>query len=262
MNMTTMDQDKNQALFTALDSLFDVTSADRGVLAFTHCIYPSYIQVRIRVELLGSGLFLVTDDGQGLSEVLSMAPETQKPGYYIAEQARRYGLQYRRGAVVVEVDSLEKVSAAVMLVANASKDGVLRTSLMFEPRDGASFDYHFDRFVQEQYQGKFKAGVISGASGTQRKFRYIHQDGNLVDIRDKERIVLVEPVMPGQMSIAVKTQAHRDIVRRKLPDFWQCLVVDRETDKWTKSDIALLDQSELRWMDFAKLEAQLPQLMI
>ncbi|NUB12182.1 hypothetical protein GAY28_05295 [Azospirillum brasilense] len=258
---TTMNHDEIEALHCALESLFAIKPTEEGVLVFTHCVYPSRIQVRVRVEGLGNGRFLVSDDALGLGEVLSMGPETQKPGYYIAEQAGRYGLLYRRGAVVVEVDSPAKVPGAIMLVANASKDGVLRTSLVYEARDVASFDYHFDRFVRERYRDKFRPGVISGASGVQRKFRYIHQRGNVSDIRLDEPILLVEPVMPGQMSIAVKTQAHREVTRRKLPGFWQCLGVDRDIDQWTKGDIALLEQSDLRWMDFNQLETQLPRLV-
>jgi len=261
MNTTMNQTDAIEALYAALDSLLAATPTETGALVFTHCVYPSRVQVRVRVEVLENGGFLISDEALGLGEVLSMGPETQKPGYYLAEQASRYGLKYSRGAVMVEVDSAAKVPGAIMLVANASKDGVLRTSLAFEPRDIASFDYQFDRFVRDRYKDKFRPGVISGASGMQRKFRYIHQRGNIKDVRLNEPIVLVEPLMPGQMSIAVKTQAHRDIARLKIPNLWQCLVVDRDVDDWTRSDIALLEQSDLQWMEFPKLERELPRLV-
>lgn len=250
---TTLDQALFALHATALD----------GECAFvhTHCIYPSQIQVRIRVQPLADGRYLISDDAAGLGEILSMGVETQRPGYYLAEQAGRHGVRYRRGEISVIVDSAEKLSVAVMLVANASKDGVLRTALAHEASDQPNFDFVFESFVRDRYTGKFRPETISGASGTARRFRYVHQRGNAQGLQFDRRIVLVEPVSPTNMAIAVKVQAHRDILHRKLPDLWQCLVVDKDTDEWTRRDIELLNQSGVQWMEFPQAERELARLV-
>ncbi|CAK0768558.1 hypothetical protein WCLP8_4240013 [uncultured Gammaproteobacteria bacterium] len=240
-----------------LQDLHAVETTDSGILVHTHCLYPSHLQVCVRISPLPDGHFRVSDDAGGLAEVLSMGLETKKPGSFIAGCATRYGLNYNRGEVAITVENAGKLAAAVMLVANASKDGVMQTAIAHPMRDTPSFDFAFSNFVHACYDGKFRPGLIAGASGTHRKFRYIHHRGQTLEVSPNDRIVLVEPVSPSQMGIAVKVQAHRDILERKLPNLWQCLVVDRETDEWHPSDLATLKQGGVQWMEFAQAEQEL-----
>lgn len=251
----------NMTLHQALSALHATAADGDGAFVHTHCIYPSQVQVRVRVQPLANGEFLVSDDAAGLGEILSMGVETQRPGYYLAEQAGRHGVRYHRGEISVVVNSIEKLSAAVILVANASKDGVLRTALAHEASNQPSFDFVFESFVRDRYTGKFRPETINGASGAARRFRYVHQRGNADGLNFDQKIVLVEPVSPTQMAIAVKVQAHRDIIHRNLPDLWQCLVVDKDTDSWTRRDIELLNQSGVRWMEFPQVEIELVRLV-
>lgn len=244
-------------LHQALSGLHATVTDGNDVLVYTHCIYPSRAQIRVRVKPLPNSHYLISDDAAGLGEILSMGVETKKPGYFLAEQAGRYGVRYHRGEISVEAESLEALPAAVMLVSNASKDGVFRTSLAHEANIKPSFDFTFENYVREKYTGKFRPETITGGSGVSRKFRFVHQRGNVSGLRLNDPIILVEPVAPNPFAIAIKAQAHRDIMHCALPKLWQCLVVDRESDPWTREDIELLKQSGVLWLEFPQADIEL-----
>jgi hypothetical protein len=244
-------------LKAALSQSFSLDETERGLIAHTHCLYPSCIQVSVRISSREDGSLLVTDDARGLAEILSAGIESRRPGFYLASEARAYGVEYGRGAVRSIIKSSDNICGIIMLVANASKDGVVKTMMVHEISDKPTFDYTFGRFVRENYANKFKTGIISGASGMQRKFKYIHQRGNDLAVVIDRPTVLVEPLSPGMMSISLKTAIHRDIANNNLSQLWQSLVVDRETDNWSNSDISILKQSGVPWMEFPEAEAEL-----
>lgn len=231
---------------------------DNGTLIHTHCVYPSGVQVRVRITRAASG-YRITDDAEGLAEILSIGVETKRPGYYLAMHAAKHGLRYDRGAVFVDIEDENRIAAAIMLVANASKDGVLHSSIAHQPNDKASFEFTFQSFVQQKHHGRFRPASVAGASGTVRRFKYVHQRNNQAEIVLDQPIVLVEPVSPTQIGISVKAASHRDLQMKKLPHLWQRLVVDRETDNWSRTDLAFLKQQGVPWIEFTALEQELPK---
>lgn len=90
-----------------------------GARVVTHCLYPSFDQVEIYIHKWGDG-YRVTDAGQASSVAWSHGRDRAAIMKALDREARRHGLTVAKGALVVEIPSLEWLASGMLAVANAS----------------------------------------------------------------------------------------------------------------------------------------------
>lgn len=226
----------------------------------THCLYPSATTVVVRVSPTKDGKILVTDDASGLIEIRAFGLEHQKPGMHLAEAARRLGVSYRAGEVYAQIEDVSHLPAAVMLVANASKEGVHAMWLGFRPSDRPSFEFTFDEFIRTRLANRFSAADLAGKSGKLHRFKYVNRRGNLSEFGIEQVSLIVAPVTPSAVVIAMRTQAHGDLQRLNVPTLRQRFVIDPEKDEWSSADRALLEASGIPVVEMAGAEQEIHRL--
>lgn len=96
--------------------------ADGGVAINTHCLYPSNGMVQVIVRSAGD-VFFVSDDGGAIREALSAgAAFTKSMDNKLSAIATNQGLIFNNGIISAPRLPIESIAAAVILVANASKE--------------------------------------------------------------------------------------------------------------------------------------------
>ncbi len=100
------------------------------VIINTDCLYPSFEQAKVGITER-RGLFEVSDIGGAVASVLSHGKEGKALDSALSEATRRHCLTRRGDCIVVSVESLDWLPAAILSVANASALAA-RTALIDE----------------------------------------------------------------------------------------------------------------------------------
>jgi len=232
-----------------------------GCLVGTSCLYPSGEVVKVLITKKDKKSYIVSDLANGLAQIIARNIDHSKPGYYLAHFARRWGVDYSRGVISSIATSIEEIELAILLVANASKDGVVkmleRHSYSLKP----TFKKTFGDFLNSEYEGKFRKGVLTGYSRKVHHLDYVHDKSNLPDIDLTRPVLILDTVQPGELAISVKAQHHRDIQSLGNNRIKQQLVFDDVVDEWTKADLAYLDVTGVPSIAFTELEQKLPAML-
>ena len=105
-----------------MQSIQRFTPVENGVRVNTHCMYPSNDMVHVTVYGSGSS-YIVTDSGRAVSQAEKAGAKIEKPDAFAkARDIKSQGLLMENGAIRSPVVELDAVPAAIMLVANASKE--------------------------------------------------------------------------------------------------------------------------------------------
>ena len=217
----------------------------------THCLYPSNSAVTVYVSGGPSGA-VVSDEG-GAASVLAehgrVVPDIDR---YLKRFCHR-GLKTSGGKIFTPPVSAEQLTAAVMLVANASSEAAkwgvenLRVSRQRNLRKEL-YDALSRHFPKEQIDRQHR---ITGKSNRQYRF------DNVVKLSDG-RILVVDAVVPDPNSINAHAVAHLDLSRRGEERILQRMVYDEEAD-WQSSDLNLL-QMAAKLVPLSGFDASLDRL--
>lgn len=110
-----------QAIREMLSQVVIAKPTEDGVRVSTHVLYPSNGAVSVVVRG-GENSFVVSDEGGALSELISAGIRTIVADRMVAAQVRRRGLRVDNGAILSPVVPMKALPAAILLVANASRD--------------------------------------------------------------------------------------------------------------------------------------------
>lgn len=224
-----------------------------GVRINTHCLYPSNAMVQI-VVMGRKSSFFVTDDGGAFKEAESAGADMKNQDSKYKDMLERQGLFMRNGVIFSPEVQIKDVPAALLLVANASKE---IADLIFQHRKIAR-PRNFKAMVREMLKKEFKENRVSGdkIAGTSNK---AHVFDNVVHFNDGSRLI-VDSVLKDVNSINSRVVANLDIRAAKYKNITQRILYD-DSEAWQSADLSLLDVSGVPIVAFSKSIPLLHQAM-
>lgn len=226
---------------------------DGAVVINTHCMYPSNGAVQIVIRGTQSG-YLVTDDGGAIREAIAAGAALSKSTQMsYSSITGKQGLSFYNGAVSAPSVPLDAVPAAVMLVANASKeiaDQIFSTYRMKRARDFKSL---VRQFIREEFRQSPKETLIVGQTTKQHKF------DNVIVLPGGRRAI-VDAVLHDANSINARVVANLDVKAANSDGITQSIVYDDE-EAWGPSDLSLLQITDVPVVPFSKAGPTLHRLL-
>jgi len=215
----------------ALQEAFGVIEKQDGVLASTHCLYPSGGFVRVMVRG-GENTFVVSDEGAGVHQIEAAGAAIENVDSQISALLKPLGLKSVSGVIRSPACSLSTLPYAVASVANASSmvaDWLFSTMKI---RPHAEFKAVVTRYLEATFPTSVRAGKIVGGSNKEHTF------DSIIFMPGGKRIV-VDPVIHDMKSINARVVANMDVQRAGYEDVEQRIVYD-DSDDWKASEINIL----------------------
>lgn len=207
-------------------------AADRGVQIATHCLYPSNAAVRVLVQG-HSAEFVVSDEGGAVEEITSAGVAFADADRRMRVLAARQGLLVEGGAIVSPRVPAEGLAAAILLVANVSKEAAHWGMTHLRPAAAGSFKDELDQIIRRFGDAEIhRSERVTGASNKQHSFEYALRRG-------KDKLLLIDPVFNDRSSISSKAMAHLDVRNIGNDNIEQRLVYDDRLP-WDAADLNLL----------------------
>lgn len=236
----------------ALSEVSSLEETRNGVRVTTHCIYPSNSLVSVFV-IGGENTFVVSDEGRAISELSCSGVDLQHSKRAISNFSASQGVEYKKGVIYSPPATLNELPAAIILVANASKE--IATQLFSHTRikRKRNFKDLVHQFLSEKFDGqRVKQMEIVGESNKSHKF------DNVIVLNSDEKLI-VDPVIYDPASINARVVANFDVRSKKLIGIEQRIIYDDE-EGWTSSDINLLTFGA-KVIPFSKADKALQQFM-
>lgn len=218
----------------ALAALSQVRESQDGVVATTHCLYPSNDLVQVIVRG-GRDWFNVSDGGGALREMANTGAEIREPQKLIRRVVSPHGLKVLSdGTVVSDAVSLQRLPVAIALVANASKEAVERF-----------FDHHrivrqrdFKRLVRTLLSTTFAGYEVNTEEAVAGESQKTHKFDTVVHL-DGGRLLVIDAVVHEANAINSAVVAHLDVRKKSDPRIDQRIVYDDE-ENWPPPELNLL----------------------
>jgi hypothetical protein len=226
---------------------------ENGVSLSTHCLYPSHASVQVFVRGAGDS-FYVSDGGGAIRDAETSGAVLGKSDTKFLKLIQKQGLVMKNGVVGTEAIPIDMVPAAVLLVANASKevaDFIFSTWRVAKARD-------FKELVREYLVKEFprfavKEERLIGESHKPHAFE------SVVHLPSGRRLI-VDPVLRDSNSINARVVANLDIHLAKLDGVMQRIVYN-DADGWPANDLSVLDFSRVPRFAFSKANEALRPLL-
>jgi hypothetical protein len=220
------------ALQKRLVALTSVKPSLDGVLVTTHCMYPSNGLVRVLVRG-GPNTFVVSDEGGAIDEAMSAGISITQSDGSLGRLVKDQGLLFKNAVIFSPQITVECVPAAVMLVANASKELAQWFFDHSKLRRTQDFRERLATFLERTFSDRVSHdATIIGASNKPHKF------ANVVSLRDGRRLI-VDPVIRDVSSINSRVVANLDVKATNNQTLVQRIIYD-DDDQWSASDLNLL----------------------
>jgi hypothetical protein len=224
---------ESQELQRVLSEAIRVTPMADGLRATTHCLYPSNNAVTVALRGRGNE-FVVSDDGGAVVELSETGFTDRLTDRQISGFVKPQGLKVQAGAIYSPVVSLRAVPAALLLVANASKEVADWGTQHLKFRVKRNFKADLARLLDQHFHDNLKHDThIIGASNKPHKF------GHVIFLPGERRLI-VDPVMNDPSSINSRVVANMDVKLAADPDVLQLIVYD-DCAEWQASDLKLLE---------------------
>jgi hypothetical protein len=221
----------HESIREAIRALVRCEQAEDGAWVVTHCLYPSNSWVRVRVRGRADE-FVVSDEGSAVDEVTSLGLSFPDAERRIRRIARKQGLKVADGVIYSPAVNAEGLHAAIILVANVSKEAAHWGVEHMGFPALRNFREELTRLIDGLIGHEIQHGApLIGASNKTHRFEHV--------IRLPSRLVLIDPVMNDASSINAKVVAHLDIRHAAHGNLDQRLVYD-DRAKWLASDLNLL----------------------
>lgn len=197
----------------------------------THCMYPSNSTVTVAVRG-GTAEFVVSDEGGAIDEIAGSGFRDRISDRQIRSMVKRQGLKVENGVIYSPVVSMESLPAAILLVANASKEladwgiGHLRMTITRDFKEALA------SLLEKHFHDALKAQKIVGHSNKQHNF------SNVIFLSNERRLI-VDPVINDGSSINARLASNLDVKMAGDPSIDQIIVYDDQQD-WASSDLKLL----------------------
>lgn len=201
-----------------------------GCRIATHCLYPSFENVRVFVAKLGDGYTL--HDGAGAYNTAWLhGRDEELISKSLNDVATRFSLHVAGKALVANVKTIDWLPSAIVSVANASALGAHdAVDKIMTAQEEALID-RIGRTLDESVSPKLVAKnvMIKGLSGGGRHFDFVLG-------KETERPIFINSVTPRKNSISAKYVSFAD---NGAPRESKLAVHDRELET---GDTALLQQ--------------------
>lgn len=218
---------------SVLGSLAHCVQTSEGTQVATHCLYPSFDQVRVYVVRVGEE-YRVHDGGGAVRSAWEHSREGAVIQRALLKQANRYGLKIREDTLECDVKEREWLGSAIMAVANAS---AAAAGSAVEHAVAAAENLLRQR-IAEVLESTITSSKISegfelvGASGKQHRFDFGVSFSN-------DNLLLVDAVTPHHVSVSSKYVAFADSSRIEGMLVQNMAVFDR---RLSEDDVSLLQQ--------------------
>ena len=223
---------------------------DNGVSLSTHCLYPNNSSVQVFVRGEGKTYF-VTDDGGAMRDVQSSGVIFGASDAKYQRLVQRQGLVMRKGVIATEAIGIEMVPAAILLVANASKEVAEAICNTWRTAKARNFkELVRDLLLREFPNMAIKEDKLFGDSHKQYKF------DNVLHLPTGRRVV-VDAVLRDSNSMNARVVANLDVRHARHEGVDQRIVYDDSAD-WPASDLSLLDVSQVGVIAFSRM----PQALV
>ena len=221
-----------ETIFEGISALSFVKQIGEEIRVGTHCLYPSNGNVTVVVRG-GGEQFVVSDEGGALSEISSCGIHARPTDRQIRALVGSQGLKVKDGVIFAPPVPMNAIPAAVLIVANASKEladwGLdhLRFSV---PRN---FRADLAELLGRRFHDNLKADQpIVGKSNKPHRF------GHVIYLNEGRKI-LIDPVINDASSINARLVANLDVKMLGDKKTSQLIVYDDKLT-WTASDLNLL----------------------
>jgi hypothetical protein len=222
-----------------------------GFRVTTHCLYPSNNSVVIAVRGLERE-FVVSDDGGAALELSGMGFSDRLTDRQIVGFVKPQGLKVQDGAIFSPAVSLHAMPAALILVANASKEVADWGSQHLKFRVNRNFKADLAALLDRYFHDNLKHDTtIVGASNKAHKF------GHVIYLSG-DRKLIIDPVVNDGSSINARVVANMDVRLANDPTVKQLIVYDDTVD-WQSSDLKLLELGA-KTVGFSHAEAAIKRL--
>lgn len=215
----------------------------------TQCMYPSNTLVSVFVEG-GKNTFIVTDNGGAIKELASNGIDLQTSYKSIDQFVKSQGAIYSCGIISSPQATLKELPAAIILVANLSKE--LATYLLGHAKikRKRNFKELVHNFLSDKFERqRVKTMEFIGDSNKSHRFE------NVI-ILNNERKLIVDPVVKDHASINSRVVANIDIKSKNISGIEQRIIYDDEEESWSSVDINLLTLGAIV-IPFSKADAAL-----
>lgn len=200
-----------------------------GWLVDTTAVYPSGKVVQILVHGPAT-LSVVTDNGSASDELECSGIKIDDPSRLLRPYARKYGLETSRGEIFESRVTLGDLPAAIRLVASASAEAVHREIESTSFRPHRQIRDLLATFMKERHGHAFTSQAVEGKNRP-HLFDYVH--------KERDRLVIVDPVLRDASSINSKVVAHLD-VRARLGKKANQLIIYDDAEPWTSDQLGIL----------------------
>jgi hypothetical protein len=197
----------------------------------THCLYPSNATVSVVIKG-GLDEFIVSDDGGAIDEIASSGVRDRITDRQIRGMVKRQGLKVENGAIYSPVVSLSALPAAILLVANASKELADWGTSHLRVVVTRDFKLAVSDLLQRHFHDALKTQKIVGHSNKPHTF------SNVIFLSGDRRL-LVDPVINDPSSINARLASNIDVKMANDPKIDQIIVFD-DQQEWSSSDLRLL----------------------
>ncbi len=220
------------ALLKMLSRMVVASQLEDGVRVSTHVLYPSNGSVSVVVRG-GKNNFIISDEGGAVSELTSAGLGIVLHDQAVKRRVRNRGLSVYDGAILSPPVSLEAVPAALLLVANASRDIAEWGLSQFSYSTPRNFRKDLAALLGRHFHDNLKHDTpIIGKSNKPHRFSHVvYLSG--------DRMLLVDPATNDASSINARVVANLDVRMTENPLIDQLIVFDDQL-KWKGSDLKLL----------------------
>lgn len=221
------------ALLEMLSRMVVASQIEDGVRVSTHVLYPSNGTVSVVVRG-GRNTFIISDEGGAVAEMTSAGLGIVLLDQMVKRRVRNRGLSVSDGAILSPPVSLEAVPAALLLVANASRDIAEWGLSHFSFSTPRNFRKDLAALLGRHFHDNLKHDTpIIGKSNKVHKFSHVvYLSG--------DRKLLVDPATNDASSINARVVANLDVRMVENPLIDQLIVFDDQL-KWKASDLKLLE---------------------
>jgi hypothetical protein len=196
-------------------------------------MYPDMSTVMVLIS--GTTEFMVDDNAGAVETLTQHLRQTRDWSRFLSGHAGRFGLVSRGRLIALEKPvPLERLSSAIVYVANASKEAADEGLKTLKAERRRAFSETFDGFIRESYSKSeiTKDYTVPGASNKAHRFAYFLHGPN------GER-ALVDPIQQDPNSLNGRVVAHLDVRNASGDVFAHRLYYDDEGETWKPANLAL-----------------------
>jgi hypothetical protein len=217
----------------------------------TQVLYPSNSAVTLQIR--GSTRFVVSDQGGALDEITGSGRWETPSDRRIQGIIANFGLKVSDGVIYAPAVSFEALPAAILLVANASKAVAEWAYAHIRFTVTRNFKKDLEFILHRHFNENLKNNTdIVGESNKAHKFAH-------VIYLEKQRKLLVDPVINDASSINARVVANMDVRMRSDPSIDQVIVYDDRLP-WKASDLKLLRVGTPNVVPFSSAEPTIQRM--